>query len=61
MIKKVFEFLRKILLNIFAFFKKLFTGKYQLGKKIKIAFFSFIGIFRKNKININDKNYKTKV
>lgn len=61
MIKKVFEFLRKILLNILAFFKKLFTGKYQIGKKIKIAFFSFIGIFRKNKININDKNYKTKV
>ncbi len=61
MIKKVFDFIKKVLLNIFAFFKKLFTGKYQLGKKIKIAFFSFIGIFRKNKININDKNYKTKV
>lgn len=61
MIKKVFDFIKKVLLNIFAFFKKLFTGKYQLGKKIKIAFFSFISIFRKNKININDKNYKTKV
>lgn len=61
MIKKVFDFIKKVLLNIFAFFKKLFTGKYQVMKKIKIAFFSFIGIFRKNKININDKNYKTKV
>lgn len=61
MIKKVFDFIKKVLLNIFAFFKKLFTGKYQVMKKIKIAFFSFIGLFSKNKININDKNYKTKV
>ena len=61
MIKKVFDFIKKVLLNTLTFFKNLFTGKYQLGKKIKIAFFSFIGIFRKNKININDKNYKTKV
>lgn len=61
MIKKVFDFIKKVLLNIFAFFKNLFTGKYQVMKKIKIAFFSFIGLFSKNKININDKNYKTKV
>lgn len=61
MIKKVFDFIKKVLLNTLTFFKNLFTGKYQVMKKIKIAFFSFIGLFSKNKININDKNYKTKV
>ncbi len=61
MIKKVFDFIKKLLLNTLTFFKNLFTGKYQVMKKIKIAFFSFIGLFSKNKININDKNYKTKV
>lgn len=61
MIKKVFDFIKKVLLNTLTFFKNLFTGKYQVMKKIKIAFFSFIGIFRKNEININAKNYKTKV
>lgn len=61
MIKKVFDFIKKVLLNTLTFFKNLFTGKYQVMKKIKIAFFSSIGLFSKNKININDKNYKTKV
>lgn len=61
MIKKVLNLIKKVLLNILTFLKNLFTGKYQIIKKIKIAFFSFIGLFSKNKININDKNYKTKV
>lgn len=51
----------KFFKRIFTFFKKLLTGKFELRKKIKIAFFSFLGLFSKNKININDKNYKSKV
>lgn len=69
---KVTNFMKKIFLTIingiakffkgiFTFFKKLFTGKFELRKKIKIAYFSFLGLFSKNKININDKNYKSKV
>lgn len=65
MVKKVFLNIINIIVNIikriFEFLKDLFTGKYQIKKKIKIAFFSFIGLFSKNKININDKNYKIKV
>ena len=68
MVGKIIRFIRKIFLliinfikNIFLFFKNLFTGKYKIGKKIKVVIFSIIGIFSKNTININDKNYKEKV
>lgn len=68
MLKKIISFIRKIFLviinfikSIFIFFKNLFTGKYKIGKKIKVFIFSIIGIFSKNTININDKNYKEKV
>ena len=68
MLKKIISFIRKIFLiiinfikSIFIFFKNLFTGKYKIGKKIKVFIFSIIGIFSKNTININDRNYKEKV
>lgn len=60
-IRKIFLFIINLIKKIFMFFINLFTGKYKIGKKIKVFIFSVIGIFSKNTININDKNYKEKV